>query len=232
MDIANNIKQFLKTTPFYKLYTWYRYERWQPVIGNKDTVLKRFFDNNQPLSLLQVGAYDGITCDPVLLLMGNKALSGILVEPQASACQRLRNHYSGSPNIHIVHAAIDSKDGEAIMYKPEGAEDSVLNSFSKEHVLKHLNPGEKVVEEKVQTRSLSSLLQEYHIKNIDLLITDTEGFDYQILKQFPFDVLKPRVIIYESVHLDIGTYKKSVELLRKHGYVLEKDGWDTVAFIG
>lgn len=45
--------------------------------------------------------------------------------------------------------------------------------------------------------TVKTLLLKYAIKKIDLLVIDTMGFDFEILKMFPFDTIKPSIIHFE-----------------------------------
>ncbi len=43
--------------------------------------------------------------------------------------------------------------------------------------------------------------RKYKIKRIDLLQIDTERYDYDIIKQIDFSLIKPRMICYETHNL-------------------------------
>lgn len=62
---------------------------------------------------------------------------------------------------------------------------------------------------------------------IDVLLIDTEGFDYEILKRFDFDRVRPKVIIYECVHLSGEDQRGAVSRLASYGYKSAVYGLDT-----
>src|SRR6056297_1960234 len=51
--------------------------------------------NRSDLRVVQVGANDGVTNDPVFPLFQKFARSALLIEPQSSLIPRLRDNYSG-----------------------------------------------------------------------------------------------------------------------------------------
>ena len=85
-----------------------------------------------------------------------------------------------------------------------------------------------ITKDKIRCLTLTSLLNNHHVKKIDLLIIDTEGYDYQILKQIPFDKIKPKIIIFEDRHLPLHQKEYCKELLIKNGYFLVR-GIDCLA---
>ena len=55
-----------------------------------------------------------------------------------------------------------------------------------ENIVLPQNKKEWIATEDVKCVSLDSLLVKYNINNIDLLIIDAEGYDYEIIKAIPF----------------------------------------------
>jgi hypothetical protein len=76
------------------------------------------------------------------------------------------------------------------------------------------------VEREVNVICPRTIIQKYSVKKIDLLQIDVEGHDYTILKSFPFDLVKPKVIRFEYVNLYYdNTDEKNVrEFLQEQGY--------------
>jgi hypothetical protein len=68
--------------------------------------------------------------------------------------------------------------------------------------------------------SFDSLLKKYKPEKIDLLHTDTEGFDFELIKLIPFATLKPQMILYEHQHLTPEDAKACTSLLENNGYTL------------
>ncbi len=56
--------------------------------------------------------------------------------------------------------------------------------------------------------SFAELVARYELLRFDVLVTDTEGYDYHILKQIEFSKYQPKIVIFESKHLsDIESEK-------------------------
>jgi len=77
---------------------------------------------------------------------------------------------------------------------------SQLGSVHPDHAVGHFSDllVEKII---VKTTTINEIVKEYHITQIDLLHTDTEGHDYTILMNYDF-VIKPKEIIFEHLHMD------------------------------
>jgi len=52
-------------------------------------------------------------------------------------------------------------------------------------------------------------------------VIDTEGFDHAVLKQIPFERMRPAFILWEHKHLH-GARKEAEELIRSHCYAVRQ----------
>jgi hypothetical protein len=75
------------------------------------------------------------------------------------------------------------------------------------------------------------LLEKHGIRTIDLLHLDTEGYDYEIIKQVNFRTFNPRIILYETVHLTDADRARCSEYLMSQGYNLINSYVDTLAHL-
>jgi len=76
-----------------------------------------------------------------------------------------------------------------------------LGPFDKTHILSHGKEFEPFIAcEAVHCEPLRDILARNRIRKIDLLHIDTEGYDYEVLKQVDLES-PPRVILYEHKHL-------------------------------
>src|SRR5439155_11519118 len=76
-----------------------------------DLVCRRMFEIGSALNFVQVGAFDGVTKDPLRRYIETCGWRGIMIEPQRSAAEKLRSLYAGNAGIEIVEAAIDRQCG-------------------------------------------------------------------------------------------------------------------------
>lgn len=163
---------------------------------------------------VEFGATDGFTLSNTWLLEQHFGWQGILAEP--GRCWHRALHTSGRK------AAIDtdclwSRSGETLMFHEAGfAETSAVAPFRQEGV--HDRPG--LASYPVRTVSLADLLERHGApREIDYLSIDTEGAEYEILRDFPFESWRFRVITCEH---NWGPDRAATQaLLASHGYVLQ-----------
>ncbi|MEL7474575.1 MAG: FkbM family methyltransferase, partial [Planctomycetota bacterium] len=90
--------------------------------------------------------------------------------------------------------------------------------------------------QKVTTVTLDDYCREHDLKRIDLLKTDTEGFDLMALKGFPWDRLAPAAIVCEfedAKSVPLGyTHAHLAEFLRDKGYDVYVSEWRPIITYG
>ena len=172
---------------------------------------------------VQIGANDGVKNDPIHDTARDFPLKGLLVEPQKDVFERLQNNYSHNPKILLENAAIGTQDGTQSLYKVDvntvradklrmRKDYSGVSSFNRESVVSYLayftgkdsifrKSDRYIIEEPVATMTFESLLHKHNISNVDLLIIDTEGFDYEIIRTIDFKKHAPGLIYFEHFHL-------------------------------
>ena len=68
---------------------------------------------------------------------------------------------------------------------------------------------------------------EFKIKNVSVLFVDCEGYDGEIVRSFPFDLLHPTIIVYESKHLIQNDRGHTELILNQLGYnCIHLNDWD------
>jgi hypothetical protein len=75
--------------------------------------------------------------------------------------------------------------------------------------------------------TFASLLAAHGLERVDLLLTDTEGHDWEILRSIDLAAHHPRVVVYEHYHLAVDDRADCRSHLRAHGYALLEEGFDT-----
>jgi hypothetical protein len=75
--------------------------------------------------------------------------------------------------------------------------------------------------------TLESLCRKHGVEQLDLLLTDTEGYDGEILRQINFSRRRPRLLIYEHYHLAPAERSACRALVEGHGYETMEEGFDT-----
>ena len=211
----------------YKLARDYR---WPEVHGNLlilGFVLLRA-RRDETIHVLQIGAFDGHACDPLLEILQNENVSAILVEPQKIPYELLVARYATNPRVSVINAAVAENDGVVKLYVP-GSADSPKASLLAQHHRRFGSDAKEVRALEVPSVSVDSLLKMFHGERLHLLQVDTEGMDYQILKWF-FDAdVEPDVLNFESLHLSKAERLASRQLLNARGYWWIESDQDTFA---
>lgn len=192
-------------------------------------------------TFMQIGANDGSARDPLKLQIARRRWRGVMVEPVPYVFKRLAARYAGHPRIRLEQVAIAAQDGSLPFYHLREAEPNekvwkyyhALGSFRREVLLTHDNfipdIASRVVETQVRCTTLNSLWERSGWGDLDLLVIDTEGYDYEILRTVDFTSMRPRLVVYEHVHLSDEDGRAARELLKRHGYRLFEHGLDTAA---
>lgn len=190
---------------------------------------------------IQVGANDGMARDPLRLQIECRRWNGVMVEPVPYVFKRLATRYGNHPRIRLEQAAIaDREDNLPFYHLREAAPGEkvwdwyhALGSFRREVVLKHDNfipdIASRLVETQVPCTTLDSLCRRHGLAGVDLLFVDTEGYDYEILRTVDFTKLRPRMLVYEHIHLSGPDRQAARDLLTRQGYWHFEHGLDTAA---
>jgi FkbM family methyltransferase len=155
---------------------------------------------------------------------------------------RLQENYAGVEGVALENAAIAGESGRMVFYHLRDAppeERATLpdwydgvGSFSREAILTHApqmpDIAERIVEREVEALSFDALL-ERHGLDPDLVVVDTEGFDWEILRHVDFARHRPRLVVYEHFHLDRGDRAACRAHLEDAGYATMEEGFDTFA---
>lgn len=230
------------------------YQKIIPEAISRDIFFEFYFNLKRPF-VLQIGANDGKTHDSLYKYISKHQLPGLLVEPQPEVFERLKSNYKNNLNLKFANIAIGKKNGKVPFYriKPdlvmEGKEykassgssfyryqivTNVLNRLPprRKDVLRYVsnNPNDYIEEISVKIRTLNSLLQENNIEKIDFLLTDTQGFDYEILKQLDFERFSPDIINFEHSLLTPEELAQSRAFLKDKGYAYFVHEGDTCAY--
>jgi FkbM family methyltransferase len=198
------------------------------------------YTHDDDITMIQVGAFDGQSYDPLYNLVKKKNWRGVLLEPQKHAFERLRETHKNQPGLTFVNAALSEEDGTRILYTvkkgaPGAAWAQELASFDKNHLLKHEghipNVVQYIEETIVDCITFDTLFQRYALTHVNILQIDTEGFDFEVIKLYNVAKRKPEIINFEHKHLSKEDWSSCVELLINQGYRVAKTGQDTLAYL-
>jgi FkbM family methyltransferase len=205
-----------------------------------DRVLELFSRTFPHAAVLQIGANDGVSGDPLAKWFDRTQWVGVLVEPIPHLAASLSKRYAMREQIVIERSAVGETDGEARIFRLADSPGAPawhqqLASFDKEVLLKHRGAIPEIdsllVEETVPVLSVKTLLARHDMSRFDLLVIDTEGHDYRILKQFDLGSARPTLILFEHQHLSLMEKMEALEILIRAGYTWrEVPEGDTIAW--
>jgi FkbM family methyltransferase len=247
MNINQKIKEYIRELPWAynisrKVYLFFFPTALTPI----QKQIKRTFRKKSSVFFVQVGAADGVKSDPIHdLIITDRRWTGIFIEPVGFVFQRLKRNYRNADRFIFENVAIATRRGKKkFYYVSEEAEAELgddlryrydlVGSFDKDHVLEHFQHFHGdiepyIIEEEINCVPLQEILDSNHVETLDLLVVDTEGFDYVVLSQVNFNKYNPLAIVYEHKHLSVHERKKAKALLKASGYNLVEYGIDTLA---
>ena len=202
-----------------------------------ETVMEHGRDD---LFILQIGANDGQTHDPLhKMIQNNPGWSAILVEPLPFYYEQLKARYAGRTNIRLVNSAITDQNGPVEMhYIPHDTiqqadlprwATGAASLYKDRNALGHAEYERYVETIEVKGQTLKDLIQSEGIGRIDILQTDAEGYDYHIINQLDFNRFHPLIIYSEVVNLPANEETALRNILDREGYLHSKTGYDRLA---
>ncbi|MBX2869494.1 MAG: FkbM family methyltransferase [Acidiferrobacterales bacterium] len=207
------------------------------------------------LFFLEIGAMDGKSFDLLHDFIRQYQWRGILVEPLTDLFQELKQTYADCSGLTFENVAITNTEENRFIFRipPASIKKAGLPSWAKgisslfsdrnaiggkNGLLNGNELPEKfyaklrqhIVEEEVECVSLSSLLEKHKVEKIDVLQIDTEGYDYQIFKQFDFSTYSPWFMKIEVGNLIPEEFQSITEILEQNHYQHRQEGLDILAW--
>ncbi|MBL4715641.1 MAG: methyltransferase [Bacteroidetes bacterium] len=214
-----------------------------------DQFLNDFSKKNDDIFFIQVGSNDGFQNDPIHKFIMRDKWKGLMMEPQHKPFKILSSIYSNG-SVTVINKAIDKINQKRNLYRfsfTDARWATGLSSFKKSQLEQLINNGslqrklekenitpteneeEYITYDEVDCTNFETLLIDNKVQKIDLLHIDTEGYDFEIIKQFDFHKQKPKVIIFERTHLSDADQNACKSLLEAQDYSLNDFDADTVA---
>lgn len=201
--------------------------------------LRTVFGDRKDVFFLQIGANDGKSDDCVYPFVQAYSWQGVLIEPVRYLFDRLVANYQGVDGLVFVNKALTERDGKRAFFRLRETDDALpdwyqqIGSLRSEVILSHRstipNIDDYLIKEEVDCISFSTLIRHEFVKKLDLILIDTEGYDYNILKTIDFNRFQPLLIIYEEKHLSAVEKDEARRLLRSYGYVVHPIGANAAA---
>lgn len=169
-----------------------------------------FFGRKRDGFFVEVGANDPCSGSQTWLLEQN-GWRGVLVEPQAALCEKLRCERKNS-KVFQVACSRPEKEGEASLHIGAHCGISTLEQQTDSHGAQFIGT------ERVKITTLDKVLSEAGATTVDFLSLDVEGHEIEVMRGFDFKKYRPSLILIED---GVRTLDKHL-FLKRQGYKLVK----------
>lgn len=169
-----------------------------------------FFDRKRDGFFVEVGANEPQFGSQTWLLEQN-GWQGVLVEPQAALCERLRRDRKNSKVFQVACSSPD-KEGEALLLVGTHSGLSTLERQTDSHGAQFVGT------ERVKLSTLDKVLSEAGATRIDFLSLDVEGHEIEVMRGFNFSKYRPSLILIEDGVRKLDKHR----FLKRAGYKLVK----------
>jgi FkbM family methyltransferase len=186
---------------------------------------------------LEIGAGDGLWISNTLILERDYQWTGILVEPTKVFNKLVTNR----PAATCVQACLAAEEKDVTLFEVSDLGQAQIDTRAKDNTLlssvrDDLDPSEGSEINRtwgafneartVRATTLGKLLDDYNAPPIiDYFSLDVEGYEYEILRNFPFDRYAFRCLGVERPPSELQ------DLLARSGYVRRAELGDDVMFI-
>ncbi len=206
-----------------------------------DARIARFAETQKDVVFVQIGSCDGKAGDPLRAHVLERQWRGIVVEPVPGNFERLRKNYSDCPGVVCRNAALAAEAGTCTFYCVDAPAGVTLPEWTREigsldrnHLVKHARGLLPEVEQyitpiEVPCVDFNTLLEDADLERIDLLHTDVEGFDLEVLKQVDFTRWRPKLVLFEVFHMTQPERTEALGLLRNAGYEIVEGDMNVLA---
>lgn len=220
-------------------------------------MLQNIFQNklqsycDQDPNIVQIGGNDGILDDPIYPYVCKYKLKLHVVEPIKKYYDELVINYKNYNNVITYNCAITTNTGKTSINYIDctNSKWEWLKGCSSIYNTKNVLSGymgktldipitddlkdyinDNTIETLVNTFSLKDFLKNNTIDLIDVFITDTEGEDFNIFKQFDFKLYKPKLYYTEMYNWTNEEKGIAISSLTNLNYICITDGYNMLAY--
>ena len=187
--------------------------------------------------VLQIGAMDGVNFDDTRGYLDLYRWPGLFVEPIPEVYNKLKDNFKDRTDYIFENSAISSYDGYVDMlyvpydkivendlhpgYTGMGAIYPPRNGFGSDYDRDIYVKNTFCKTESLPCLTLNSLLKKHNVEKFDVLILDTEGHDWEVLKQVDLQKYRPKAIRFEHINLTEEERQAAIKHLTDNNYIYE-----------
>ena len=197
-------------TVYQAIRRWYGFHVTGTLKGDATELIRRQLASRKVFSI-QIGSNDGSSGDPIhALVRADPRWRGLFVEPVPYLFERLRRSYAGHDGLMFANVAINDGSTQPFYWiDPQARKENPelpdwcdqLGSFREEHIRGVPEIADILLRYRRVTDitgwTFQELLDRHGITHFDLLHIDTEGYDWQVLRQVDLVTYQPQVVLYE-----------------------------------
>ena len=186
--------------------------------------------------LIVLGAHIGVHIKDEISKIKDSSI--LLVEPVPHNISAIKENLKEFKNIHLEPVAVasvrETKDFFFVkatsINKLKKHWASGIGSFNKNHLLNHRTKRFLIEEDDIdkipiKTIKFEDLIEKYSITEIDKILIDIEGYEYEILRDMDLKKVRINSILFEYKHFD--GYQKTGEKLEEILKKFEENNYKT-----
>lgn len=178
---------------------------------------------------INFGCYDCISNDPILNYILEYDLKGYFVDANFEVLSECRDNFIGF-NYTFVGLGIHTSSGPKTFYEPKRMDNVPewfyqTGTFSYEKVKEICGklkiPLDSYVEKIIECERIDEFITKRELYDLEVINIDLEGLDAQVIRQFPFSLVKPKVIIIE-INSEEGIDNQTFDFICSQGYTSDR----------
>jgi len=180
-------------------------------------------------NFINFGCYDCITNDPILEYIINYDLKGYFVDANFDVLLQCRDNFIGF-NYTFVGLGIHTSSGSHTFYEPKKIKNVPdwfyqTGTFNYKNVVEICNklkiPLDSYSQKTIDCETVEGFITKRNLFELEVINLDLEGMDNSVIRQFPFHLVKPKVIVIE-INSENGIDESVYEFICSQGYVSDK----------